>query len=80
VPIAVVFKSGRFQKTCRNITTQDTAVFRSVGDLRADVAIYDVAVFNYHFGLDARNNSNYNPHNEDMAIYAVIKNQISIWR
>ena len=44
---------------------------------RADAAIYNAAVFNYRFNINARNNSSYNSRNEDMAVYAVIKNKIS---
>ena len=45
---------------------------------RSDVAVYDVAIFNYPFNLYTRNSSNYNSRNEVMAIRAVIENKISI--
>lgn len=45
---------------------------------RADAAIYNAAVFNYHICLNSRNGIDGNPCNEDVAVYAVIKNQISL--
>jgi hypothetical protein len=45
---------------------------------RTDASIYDVVEFDNNFGLNTRNNSDYNPRNEDVAVYAVIETQTGI--
>ena len=65
----------------RMLSTCGRYIFRWFGSniyKRTDVSIYDAAVSNYHFSLNTRSNSNYSPRDEDMAIWAVIENQIGI--